>query len=142
VVSGQDIFVLDFEGEPLRPLAARRAKLSPLRDVAGMVRSFDYAANAFLVRQDAVTSGRDGETDLGRAVALWRVEATRRFLAGYRSAVADCPSLPGDPDAFSRLLDALVTEKALYEICYEAANRPDWLWIPLAGLDRLLAARP
>jgi maltose alpha-D-glucosyltransferase/alpha-amylase len=132
VLVESDFFLLDFEGEPLRSLEERRGKSSPLRDVAGMVRSFDYAGNAGLVRRG------DRGFDHGAAIAGWRSEATARFVRAYRKATRNCASVPRAGKAFAAALDAFVLEKALYEVCYEAANRPDWLGIPLAGIGRLL----
>jgi predicted trehalose synthase len=114
LVRGDRYHVIDFEGEPARSLAERRAPGSPLRDVAGMLRSFDYAARTAL---------------LGEAGDAWVAEARRRFLSGYANAA---PGGAPDPE----LLAAFELEKALYEVRYEAGNRPDWLWLPLAALER------
>ncbi len=108
--------VIDFEGEPARPLAERRRPASPLRDVAGMLRSLDYAAR---------TAARDGELDADA------------WLAGARAAFLDAYGEIGRGDA--ALLDAFELEKACYEVRYEAANRPEWLWLPLAALERLVS---
>ena len=105
--------VIDFEGEPSRALAERRAPSSPLRDVAGMLRSFDYAA-------------RTAERESGLAADPWLTRARDAFLGAY-----------GDVDA--ALLSAFEMEKACYEIRYEAAMRPDWLWLPLAAVERLVS---
>ena len=115
--------IIDFEGEPARPLAERRAKHHPLRDVAGMLRSFAYAA--------AVAARTDPARDPATAERAMRAA----FLAGYD------PDLAGDPRS-SALLALFETEKALYELRYELGSRPDWAWIPLAGLADLLSARP
>ena len=137
LVAQNDFYIIDFEGEPARPLAERRAKSSPLKDVAGMMRSFDYAAWA------AVTNLADVDTG---SVALvetlaedWRQATERAFLGAYRETIAGCPSWPEDEGAAQRLLDLFLLEKALYEICYEAANRPNWIRIPLKGVTNLLA---
>jgi maltokinase len=119
-------FITDFEGEPLAPVAARTRPDLALRDVAGMLRSFDYAT--------AVGRGRVGEPD------AWADEARTALLEGYlagETAVAGEPVLPGE--SRTALLRALELDKALYEAVYEARNRPDWLAIPLRALDRLLA---
>jgi len=105
------LVVIDFEGEPSRPLAERRAATSPLRDVAGMLRSLDYAAR---------TAERDG----GQVADTWLGRARDAFLGAY-----------GHVDA--ALLSAFELEKACYEIRYEASMRPDWLWLPLAAVERL-----
>jgi maltokinase len=106
--------VIDFEGEPARPLAERRAPSSPLRDVAGLLRSLDYAAR---------TAGRDGDIDAD----AWLPLARAAFLDAYGGIGPDRQSL----------LDAFELEKACYEIRYEANNRPDWQWLPLAAVERL-----
>jgi maltose alpha-D-glucosyltransferase / alpha-amylase len=136
LVAQNDFFILDFEGEPARPLAERRAKHSPLRDVAGMLRSFDYAAWAAIMHLTEVHPG-SGETV--RALAeSWRQASAEAFLAGYRETIAGCPSYPEDAAEAERLLSLFLLEKALYEICYEAANRPLWVRIPLKGVSSLL----
>lgn len=108
-------YVLDFEGEPLRPVAERTRPDQPLRDAAGMLRSFDYAAA------------------VGKAPDAWTRVARDAFWSGYTSAA---PAL--DPGLASVLLRTLELDKALYEAVYEARNRPDWLVIPLHGVERLL----
>jgi maltokinase len=119
--------VLDFEGEPARPLAARRELDSPMRDVAGMLRSFDYAARHMLVEQpeDPQRAYRAQE---------WAARNRSAFCAGY-SAASDL-----DPCGDSPLLRAFEADKAVYECVYEARNRPHWLMIPLQSLSRLSAA--
>jgi len=122
--TGDDWVVLDFEGEPARPLAERRRKSSPLRDVAGMLRSFAYAA----------------ETARGRGVEVppaWEHDARSAFLGGYASVI-DPALLPPGAGARERLLTACELEKALYELRYELDNRPDWVRVPVAGILRLL----
>jgi trehalose synthase-fused probable maltokinase len=116
---GEDFMLIDFEGEPLRPLEERRRKHTPLRDVAGMLRSFAYAA---------ATSARRG-----RDVGAWEADARAAFVEGYLEAAGSAPFLPGSTRAFSRAVAALELEKAAYEIVYEANNRPDWLEIPVRG---------
>lgn len=135
VVVGGDFYILDFEGEPLHTLEWRRSKYSPLRDVAGMIRSFDYAGSAALMRRRVPAQAGDRAASEREIIARWRTQTTARFIAAYRQSIAGCPSLPED---FEATLDAFVLEKALYEVCYDAANRPGWLGIPLAGVGRLL----
>ncbi len=135
VVVRDDFFILDFEGEPVRPMVERRAKQSPMRDVAGMVRSFNYAGRAALQRIPATDARID---DLRDAVDAWEHASVAAFLDAYRAAAAGCSSVPQDDAAFAGLLDLFTLEKALYESCYEAANRPEWLAIPLHGIERIV----
>jgi maltokinase len=120
-----DWVILDFEGEPARGLAERRRKRSPLRDVAGMLRSFAYAASAVQL-QRGVTAPNG-----------WEKEAREEFLAGYRETI-DRTLLPSGPEAINRLLSVFELEKAVYELRYELDNRPGWVGIPVAGIVRLL----
>ena len=117
-----DFLIIDFEGEPTRSLAERRAKQSPLRDVAGMLRSFHYAAYAGLRAA--------GGDDLEQAEE-WARESQSAFLIGWRAATRHSPIAHADEAA---LLALFLREKALYEVAYELNNRPDWLHIPLRGL--------
>ncbi|GAA3579825.1 phosphotransferase [Amycolatopsis ultiminotia] len=117
--------LLDFEGEPAAPVAERHALRSPLRDVAGMLRSFDYAAQQLLV-------GRPGEPETATRALEWATRNRAAFCAGY--AGADGPV--GDPLAHAGLLRAFELDKAVYEVAYEHANRPDWLAVPLAAIAR------
>jgi len=126
--AADDWVILDFEGEPARSLAERRRKRSPLRDVAGMLRSFAYAASA---------------AELQRGVTAppgWEERARGDFLAGYRDTV-DRSLLPAGEEALARLLSVFELEKAVYELRYELNNRPDWVRIPVAGIVRLLEER-
>jgi maltose alpha-D-glucosyltransferase/alpha-amylase len=136
LVAQNDFYILDFEGEPARPLAERRAKSSPLKDVAGMLRSFDYAAWAAIMTLTEVDAG-GGEIVRSLAEA-WRRATEDAFLSAYRETIAGAPSYPEAPEEAARLLDLFLLEKALYEICYEAANRPHWVRIPLKGVTSLL----
>ncbi len=124
-----DFVILDFEGEPARPLEERRAKACVLRDVAGMLRSFDYAsASAF-----------GGVPELTDAADAWRTLAAEAFLDGYLGAVAAASVrlVPASPGGLAGALAAFELDKALYEIRYEIDNRPAWVEVPLRGLDRL-----
>jgi trehalose synthase-fused probable maltokinase len=120
-----DWVILDFEGEPARSLAERRRKRSPLRDVAGMVRSFAYAASASELAGGAP------------APEGWEARARQQFLDGYFETV-DRTLMPSSQDAIDRLLSVFELEKAVYELRYELNHRPDWLGIPVAGILRLL----
>ncbi len=131
-----DFVITDFEGEPGRTIAERHEKHSPLRDVAGMLRSFSYAA---AVAADHTTEERPGDRHrIGPLVRAWEQETAQAFLVGYRNAVGDGIVLPSDVVAADRLIEFFVIEKALYELRYEMNNRPSWLSIPLFGLLRIL----
>lgn len=134
VLKTEDGFaVIDFEGEPARSLEERRAKVCPLKDVAGMLRSFSYAAQAVL-QQHRPTSTEDGAV-----MTEWEAAARQRFLDGYRSVVqpGKAPFVPGTWDDTLRVLHVYELDKALYELRYELRNRPEWLTIPLQGIRRL-----
>jgi trehalose synthase-fused probable maltokinase len=120
-----DWVILDFEGEPARSLAERRQKRSPLRDVAGMLRSFAYAVTAARIL-------RGIEPPEG-----WEARAREHFLEGYLSTV-DMSLLPAGQEAIRRLLSVFELEKAVYELRYELDNRPQWVHIPVAGIQRLI----
>jgi maltokinase len=144
VPSGDDregrFMVIDFEGEPARPLQERRRLASPLQDVAGMLRSFDYAAFSPLVLgEDPDTPGptRDELARFEGPAAAW-IEACRgAFLDGYLAVAGDNGPAAGDAEL---LLRAYELDKAVYEVMYEARHRPPWLQIPLGGIRRLLGA--
>jgi maltose alpha-D-glucosyltransferase/alpha-amylase len=131
-----DFYLLDFEGEPARPLSERRMKQSPLKDVAGMVRSFGYAAYAGLF---AHTASRPASRDLLAAWApVWETWTAATFLRGYFDTVEPARFVPQEPAQRDALLRLFVLDKALYELNYELNNRPDWVRIPLAGIMELL----
>jgi maltose alpha-D-glucosyltransferase / alpha-amylase len=136
ILAQTDWYVIDFEGEPAKGLAARRSKHSALRDVAGMVRSFDYAARAALQRA-AITVGSVPDSQVERVLS-WCDDSIQTFLEGYREAAAGSPSYPREAADARRLLDLFMLEKACYELRYEAANRPDWLGIPIKGVTAVL----
>ena len=123
----EDWLILDFEGEPARSLPERRRKRSPLRDVAGMLRSFAYAASASVIQRGVEPP--DG----------WEEECRSEFLAGYLSEIEPA-LLPYGEQAIVRLLTIFELEKAVYELRYELGNRPDWVAIPVAGIVRMLEA--
>ncbi len=135
LLTQNDFVFTDFEGEPARPFAERRHKHSPLRDVAGMLRSFNYAAHTALAHATV-----ERPADLAKFEPLvrdWEAEVGHVFLAAYDEAVHS--SGLHAPDASLRgLLDLFLLEKALYEVRYELDNRPDWVAIPLRGILSLL----
>jgi maltose alpha-D-glucosyltransferase/alpha-amylase len=127
-----DYVILDFEGEPARPIAERRQKQSPLKDVAGMLRSFSYAAYASLL---TYTARRPEDMDcLEPWAQLWERSTSAEFLRAYREATYQAGLLPSEVGDFRKLLSAFLLDKALYELSYELNNRPAWLRIPLLGI--------
>ena len=137
LVVADDFMLVDFEGEPGRPLEQRRRKSSPLRDVAGMLRSINYAAVAAM---RGVTADRAEDTSALEPLAReWELRSVEAFLAGYRETIAGCPSYPNDPVQAQRFLELFVLEKAFYEVSYELANRPAWVRIPLEGIRSILS---
>jgi maltose alpha-D-glucosyltransferase/alpha-amylase len=132
----EDFVILDFEGEPTRPIAQRRLKQSPLKDVAGMVRSFSYAAYAGLFVH---TASRRAEFDRVEPWArIWQLTAASAFLRAYFTTAAGALFVPAAESQRDALLELFVLDKALYELDYELNNRPDWVRIPLRGIFDLL----
>jgi maltose alpha-D-glucosyltransferase/alpha-amylase len=132
-----DVFIIDFEGEPRRSIEDRRRKAPAARDVAGLIRSIDYSATAALER--ALKSAPDEQGRLALALEGWREHSIAAFLAAYRQSLNDTRLWPRSPEEADRLLDFFLLEKAFYEIEYELAHRPDWLRVPLAGTWRILS---
>jgi maltose alpha-D-glucosyltransferase/alpha-amylase len=132
LVANGDVYIIDFEGEPAKPLAQRRAKNHRLRDVAGMLRSFDYAA-AVTKRKSIATQAHVADPHRDAFLATFVEGAVRGFLGGYAEV------LPAqERQAEENLLRLFLIEKAAYEVAYEAANRPAWLDVPLHGLAQLI----
>ncbi len=130
-----DFVLLDFEGEPARSLAERRTKQSPMKDVAGMLRSFSYAAFAGLARS---TSRRPQDYEqLEPWARMWESAVAQEFLDSYRKVTAGSAIVPVDEASFRQLLDVYLLDKALYELVYELNNRPAWVRIPLSGILQL-----
>ena len=127
LVGEGDVYIIDFEGEPLRSLDERRAKTDPARDLAGMLRSFDYLA----------ATATEGRGTSAPALA-WRHAAEAQFLQAYARQLNACRHWPNAPGSSLARLELFLIEKAMYEISYEAANRPGWIGIPVAGALRLL----
>ncbi len=127
-----DYVILDFEGEPARPLAERRAKHSPLKDVAGMLRSFSYAGQTAL--RNYTLRRPDVLEQLEQWTRLWEAATSAEFLRSYRTVAGKARFLPDDLANFGLLLDAYLLDKALYELRYELDNRPEWIRIPIAGI--------
>jgi maltose alpha-D-glucosyltransferase/alpha-amylase len=137
--TGRDFVIIDFEGEPARPISERRLKRSALRDVAGMLRSFHYAAHTALAQEISVR-GVDVPAALPWA-ELWTTAMSRIFLESYLATAGGAGFLPADAKDFALLLDAYLLDKAVYEVAYELNNRPDWIRVPLRGIVRILDAK-
>jgi maltose alpha-D-glucosyltransferase / alpha-amylase len=143
--NGRDFVIIDFEGEPDRSVGQRRLKRSPIRDVAGMLRSFDYAAHVGLrqeVELGLVADLAAATERLGEWSRLWTAWVSRRFLDGYFATAADQPFIPADEADRRLLLDLFLLEKACYEVRYELDHRPDWVGIPLHAVARLASTFP
>ncbi|MGD8374910.1 MAG: maltose alpha-D-glucosyltransferase [Acidobacteriota bacterium] len=130
LVEDGDFILLDFEGEPLRSLADRRSKYSPLKDVAGMIRSFGYAAHSVHLESDAERP----DPDRASWLHAWETWTSAAFLGAYLETAGDAPFLPRADADLQMLLGAFLIDKAFYELDYELNNRPDWLPIPLLGI--------
>jgi len=142
--TGRDLKIIDFEGEPQRPIGERRIKRSALKDVAGMIRSFNYAA--WTVCHEIGVTGNEGPhgEHASRWIEYWYRWVSGTFLRSYLEtarAAGGESFLPDDEMDLAITLDSLLMEKALYELGYEANNRPDWVWIPARGLAGLLESR-
>jgi maltose alpha-D-glucosyltransferase/alpha-amylase len=135
--TGKDFVILDFEGEPARGLGERKLKRSALRDVAGMMRSFQYAAYSALW-QPAMRV--EDVPFLERWADLWYRQMSSTFLQSYLNATRGEPFLPSDEGDFEILLEAYLLDKAVYEVGYELNNRPDWVVIPIRGIKHILGA--
>jgi maltose alpha-D-glucosyltransferase/alpha-amylase len=133
-----EFMIIDFEGEPSRSLDERREKSSPLRDVAGMLRSFAYAAATLATSAGKHLDPATREVRVGR----WERDVRAAFLAGYLATQdEDAPEiLPEDEQHVRQLIALFETEKAFYELSYELNNRPDWAWIPMRGISKLFVA--
>lgn len=136
LVTQGDACIIDFEGEPAKSLEQRRAKTSPLRDVAGLLRSFDYVVATAQPNHGTATDESAGRH--GALLEVFRNRAAAAFLDAYRAVHAKTPRPWVAPEAEAALLDLFLLEKAAYEVCYEAANRPGWLPIPMRGMDDMM----
>ena len=141
--TGKDFVVIDFEGEPARALSERRRKRSALHDVAGMLRSFHYAALTATVQQlEAGTLGEVNFETIEPWVNFWQAWASWSFLRGYLQTAGKAPFVPQDSAELRTMLGAFTMEKAVYELGYELNNRPEWLFVPLRGIASLLGPPP
>jgi maltose alpha-D-glucosyltransferase/alpha-amylase len=133
--TGKDFVILDFEGEPARPLSERKLKRSALRDVAGMMRSFQYAAYCALWQPSMRTE--DGPF-LEHWADLWYRQMSASFLERYLETATGASFLPQEKSDFTPLLEAYLIDKAVYEVAYELNHRPDWVVIPVRGIKHIL----
>ncbi len=133
LMTSDDLMITDFEGQPIQAITQRRLKRPPLTDVAGMIRSLHYAAHGALVMH-----GDQEHADLDRWAEAWYVESSAAFLRGYLAETDGTGLLPADDDAKAALLDVLLLQKVTYELRYELGARPDWVGIPLRGLEAIL----
>jgi maltose alpha-D-glucosyltransferase/alpha-amylase len=131
--------ILAIEGEPLRPISERRLKKSPLRDVAGMIRSFHYAAHTVLAAEIADHPEQAAVAE--RWAQFWYLWVSATFLDAYLKVAGQADFVPENRDDFEVVLDVMLLEKALYELRYEANNRPEWIRIPALGITQLLDKR-
>jgi len=140
--TGRDFVIFDFEGEPARPISTRRIKRSPLRDVAGMLRSFHYAAYFALagLRAKGLLPAGEEEQSLRTWAERWQRWVSSAFLRSYLRAAEAAPFLPARREELDGLLTVYLLEKAVYELGYELNNRPDWARLPLEGIVQLLEA--
>jgi maltose alpha-D-glucosyltransferase/alpha-amylase len=142
--TGNDFSIIDFEGEPDRPVSERRNKRSPLRDVAGMLRSYYYAsmADQLGLVPGVGPTGINQETTpaLRQWMTFWRWWSTGAFVRGYLAGLGASDLLAADPAETRALLDVFLLEKLMYELSYELNSRPDWAGIPIRGLLEFLKA--
>jgi maltose alpha-D-glucosyltransferase/alpha-amylase len=134
--TGKDFVILDFEGEPARPLGERRLKRSALIDVAGMLRSFNYAAHHGLFESRTIRPV--DQATLEAYADLWSTRASQVFLRAYLEKASNAVFVPKDQDDLKLLLRSFLILKALYELRYELNNRPKWVAIPLRGILSLI----
>ncbi|MEJ2052822.1 MAG: putative maltokinase, partial [Calditrichaceae bacterium] len=134
--TGKDFVIIDFEGEPAVGLSERRLKRSALRDIAGMVRSFHYAAYSVLLLKPGFQVG--DITFLEKWAAIWSQYISGLFIKSYRSAIRSGQFAPKNKDEFELLLNFFMLDKAIYELSYEIDNRPDWMLIPMEGIMNIL----
>jgi maltose alpha-D-glucosyltransferase/alpha-amylase len=141
--TGKDFIIIDFEGEPVYSLSERRLKRSPLRDVAGMLRSFSYAAHTALHDQVERNGSRGAIRPEDRAVLepwlqFWYAWVGAAFLKAYLAVAHETPLLPPTREEIAILLDAFLLQKAVYELGYELHHRPDWVRVPMQGIRQLM----
>jgi maltose alpha-D-glucosyltransferase/alpha-amylase len=139
LIAKDDAYILDFEGETRRTLEERRGKEPPARDVAGFLRSIDYAVSAALSRVPNLTP--EERTSLTERTHAWGDKLATSYWESYRETLGASPLWPADEAETRALLDRFVFEKALYEVEYELGNRPAWAHIPIEAVLRMLSSR-
>ncbi|MFC1937819.1 maltose alpha-D-glucosyltransferase [Chloroflexota bacterium] len=139
--TGNDFVIIDFEGEPARHLGERRIKRSPLRDVAGMIRSFHYAAHVALRGQTSTVLRPEDMPQLAKWAKAWYLWVSVAYLKSYLEIMADTPILPQTREGMRVILEVYLLDKALYEVNYELNNRPDWVGLPLQGILQVLESK-
>ncbi|MFH1995826.1 MAG: maltose alpha-D-glucosyltransferase [Candidatus Omnitrophota bacterium] len=132
ICTGKDFTIIDFEGEPAKPLSERRLKRSALRDIAGMMRSFHYAAYGALLLKPLIR--KEDIAGIEPWADLWYRYVSREFLDAYIETVRGAPFVPKERGEFEILMNIFLLDKAVYELVYEFNNRPDWIAIPLKGI--------
>ena len=134
--TGNDFIIIDFEGEPDRTISERRHKRSPVRDIAGMIRSFHYAIFNALLKHASVRP--EDIAVLEPWTELWYCYVSGIFLESYMKTAENAVFMPGEREETGILLEVFLLEKAVYELGYELNNRPDWLVIPIRGIKQIL----
>jgi maltose alpha-D-glucosyltransferase/alpha-amylase len=134
--TGKDFLIIDFEGEPARSFSERRLRRAPLRDVAGMMRSFHYAAYAVLLQKNSIR--KEDSSQLEQWAELWYHFVSKYYLSKYLKKVNGSDFIPSDKESFDILLETFLLEKAIYELKYELNNRPNWVMIPLRGIKTIM----
>jgi maltose alpha-D-glucosyltransferase/alpha-amylase len=137
--TGKDFFIIDYEGEPARPIGERRLKHSPFKDIAGMIRSFHYVAYGALLLRSSVRS--DDIVALEPWIEPWYRTVSGLYLSSYLETVSGAAFVPKKKDELKILLETFLLEKAAYELGYELNNRPAWVLIPLRGMQHVLKNR-
>ena len=134
--TGRDFTIIDFEGEPARSYSERRLKRSPLRDVAGMLRSFQYAVFSTALKDEYSYQRKEG--DMQKWAEIWYHHVSRIYLKGYLDAVEGTGFVPSPQEDLEILLETYLLEKAVYELNYELNHRPDWVQIPILGIKAIV----
>jgi len=134
--TGNDFIIIDFEGEPARPLSERKLKRSPMRDVAGMIRSFHYAVYSAILKRASIRA--EDVPVLKPWADQWYFHVSGVFLKSYMQTAGEAPFMPREKEDMEILLHAFLLEKAVYEVGYELNNRPDWVIIPMRGIRHIL----